>query len=155
MKNHLPLRVVTVAFNPGPDLASMAASLENATSDPYELVIVDNGSDPTVVDDVARRFSARVIRPGENLGYGRAANLGLASAHPWPAYAVREYPRVGFILINNNHYNFIFPTKETLDFSQGADVIVLACSGDDFLEARVISFGDRTYQSAPLSQTCN
>ncbi len=78
MKNHLPLRIVTVAFNPGPDLASMAASLENATSSPYELVIVDNGSDPTIVDDVARRFGAQVIRTGENLGYGRAANLGLA-----------------------------------------------------------------------------
>ena len=80
MKNHPPLRVVTVAFNPGPDLASMAASLENATSSPYELVIVDNGSDPTIVDDVARRFGAQVIRTGENLGYGRAANLGLAHA---------------------------------------------------------------------------
>ncbi len=69
-----------MAFNPGPELASMAASLENATSNPYELVIVDNGSDPIIVDDVARRFGAQVIRTGENLGYGRAANLGLAQA---------------------------------------------------------------------------
>ena len=98
----------------------------------------------------AALIEGRLLYPRQ---FGR--NLGLASAHPWPAYAIREYPRVGFILINNNQYNFIFPTKETLDFSQGADVIVLACPQGDFLEARVISFGDRTFQSAPLSQTCN
>ena len=43
---------------------------------PYEFVVVDNGHDPHVVDDVAAMSGAQVLRPGKNLGYGAAANLG-------------------------------------------------------------------------------
>jgi hypothetical protein len=83
-------------------------------------------------------------------------NEGLASAHPWPAYAIRDYSRIGFILINNNHNDLIFITKETLDFPQGADAIVLACASGDYLNVRVIDFGkNKAFQSAPLSQPCN
>ncbi len=79
---------------------------------------------------------------------------GMSSAHPWAAYAAREYPRIGFILLNANRYDAIFPTKELLDFPQGADVMLLACQKEDYLEIRVISFDDKTFQSAPLSQSC-
>jgi len=48
----------------------------------------------------------------------------------------------------------IFPTKELLDFPQGADAIVLACQSDGYLDVRVIDFGDKTFQSAPLLQPC-
>lgn len=70
------IRVVTVAFNPGPELGRMVDSLRGATFAPYELVIVDNGSDPTIVDAVAHSSGAQVLRTGANLGYGGAANLG-------------------------------------------------------------------------------
>ena len=102
MKNHPPLRVVTVAFNPGPDLASMAASLENATSSPYELVIVDNGSDPTIVDDVARRFGA-----GEHTGAVRAGIDGL-----WLALGLVI---VGIVLVIGKAFG------KNLSFSEGHD----------------------------------
>jgi hypothetical protein len=82
-------------------------------------------------------------------------NEGLASAHPWPAYAIRDYARIGFILLNKNHYNLIFVTREILDFPQGADAIILACVSDDILKARVIDFGNQTFQSAPLTQPCD
>jgi hypothetical protein len=50
----------------------------------------------------------------------------------------------------------IFITKETLDFPQGADAIVLACASGDYLNVRVIDFGkNKAFQSAPLSQPCN
>ena len=79
-----PVRVVTIAFNPGPELDTFAATLSGATTRPVELVIVDNGTDPVRVDDVAERYAARlgarVERPGRNLGYGAAANLGAAQA---------------------------------------------------------------------------
>lgn len=80
MENGQPLRIVTVAFNPGEELANMAASLAGATVAAHELVIVDNGTEHAVVDAVARDVGATVLRSGKNVGYGSAANIGLAGA---------------------------------------------------------------------------
>ncbi|MDP1714361.1 MAG: glycosyltransferase family 39 protein, partial [Anaerolineales bacterium] len=82
-------------------------------------------------------------------------NEGLASANPWPAYAERDFARIGFILINDNSHNLIFATRTLLDFPQGADAVLLACEIDGYLDVRVINFGDKSFQSAPLSQLCN
>jgi len=80
---------------------------------------------------------------------------GLSSANPWPAYAVQDFPRIGFILINKSNQNLIYPTKELLDFPQGADSIVLACAGDnDLLYVRVIAFDNATHQNTPLTEPC-
>ena len=81
-------------------------------------------------------------------------NEGLSSANPWPAYAVKDYARIGFILINDHPYNLIFATRDVLDFPQGADAIVLACQSGDILDVRVIDFGNKNFQSVPLSQPC-
>ncbi|MBE0669095.1 MAG: hypothetical protein IH588_00775, partial [Anaerolineales bacterium] len=82
-------------------------------------------------------------------------NEGLSSANPWIAYAERDFARIGFVLINDSSFsNLIFPTREVLNFPQGADAIVLACKTDDYLNVRVVDFGVTTYQSAALSQPC-
>jgi N-acetylglucosaminyl-diphospho-decaprenol L-rhamnosyltransferase len=82
------VRVVAVAFNPGDELEEFASSLSAASGAPVNLVIVDNGKDPSVVDDVASRHNAEVIRTGKNLGYGRAANLGAREgSEPWVVVA--------------------------------------------------------------------
>ncbi|MPV37602.1 glycosyltransferase family 2 protein [Georgenia subflava] len=82
------VRVVTVAFNPGYELEHFAQSLETATTADVTLVVVDNGTDRAVVDDVAGRHGAEVVRPGKNLGYGAAANLGAtAGDEPWVVVA--------------------------------------------------------------------
>ncbi|WP_239519523.1 glycosyltransferase family 2 protein [Arcanobacterium phocisimile] len=94
------IHVVTIAYNPGPELEAMVSSLRVAcrlhgASDPsvnITLTIVDNGSQAervdAIVDQYAQEFSARVIRPGRNLGYGRAANRGLHDAtEPWVCVA--------------------------------------------------------------------
>ena len=127
------------------------------TSTPEELVtkLVSIGYDqneietflqePKAVLAEGRLLFPRMYRKGE----------GLFSANPWPAYAVQEFPRIGFILINESHQNLIYPTKELLDFPQGADSIVLACAGDnDLLYVRVIAFDDATYQNTPLTEPC-
>jgi N-acetylglucosaminyl-diphospho-decaprenol L-rhamnosyltransferase len=78
------IHVVTVAYNPGEELAQFAATLATATSAPYRLTVVDNGDDPRVVDDVAAGCGAEVVRPGANLGYGTGANLGArGGTEPW------------------------------------------------------------------------
>ncbi len=82
-------------------------------------------------------------------------NEGLASAHPWPAYAIRDYARIGFVLLNDGNHELIYITKDSLDFPHGADAIVLACEGDGILEVRVIDFGNQKFQNAPLSQPCD
>ncbi|MCE7861246.1 MAG: hypothetical protein DYG86_15865 [Chloroflexi bacterium CFX2] len=79
---------------------------------------------------------------------------GLSSANPWPAYEAKDFPRIGFLLINSGHQNLIFPTREMLDFKQGADATVLACSGNDLLTVRVIAFDASSFQSAPLTDPC-
>ncbi len=48
-------------------------------------------------------------------------NEGMSSAHPWPEYEVRDFSRIGFILLNNQRNDLIFPTKDLLDFPHGAD----------------------------------
>lgn len=89
MDTSTPLRIITVAYNSGDELRAFADSLVAATSHPYELVICDNGQDSTVVDAVAQQYGAQVIRSGENLGYGRAINVG-----------VRGYRGDWFVLAN-------------------------------------------------------
>ncbi len=81
-------------------------------------------------------------------------NQGMVSSNPWAAYAVREYARIGFILLNDRQTNAIFVTRNLLDFPQGADTIMLGCQRDGYIEARVIDFGDQTFQSSPLTDLC-
>ena len=79
-----PIRVICVTYNPGPELDNFAASLSTATTQPVELVLVDNGSTDTRPEKVAADHGGRVLRTGSNLGYGRAANAGAAGAdQPW------------------------------------------------------------------------
>ena len=73
------LRIVTVAFNQGPELAALAASLTHAVSVPWEFVVVDNGG-PTDVVTQLEKDGVTIIRTGVNLGYGAAANFGLKDA---------------------------------------------------------------------------
>ena len=105
--------------------------------------------------------NAFLSQPGAVLAEGRMLyprlyrrNEGMSSAHPWAAYAVRDYSRIGFILLNNHRSEMIFVTKDVLDFPQGADAIVLACQGDGYFDVRVIDFGSHSYQNAPLSNPC-
>ena len=55
-----PVRVVCVTYHPQlSELTDFATSLRRATSAPVELVIVDNGTDQAVAEQVARETGAR------------------------------------------------------------------------------------------------
>ena len=73
------LRVVVVTYSPGPALEEFVSSLRRATVRPLDVVLADNGS----VDGEPERVAAasgdvRLLRTGGNIGYGAAANAGLA-----------------------------------------------------------------------------
>jgi N-acetylglucosaminyl-diphospho-decaprenol L-rhamnosyltransferase len=70
---------VVVNYNAGEALRACLASI--LAEDPRpELVVVDNASTDGSVEAALRAFPAvRVVRSGGNLGYARAANLGIAA----------------------------------------------------------------------------
>lgn len=84
---------VVISYNSGDHLLACVESLRADVSDgPGEIVVVDNGStdgSPEAVEiavsgavpgsGVMPESSVVVLRPGSNLGYARAANLGIAA----------------------------------------------------------------------------
>jgi N-acetylglucosaminyl-diphospho-decaprenol L-rhamnosyltransferase len=73
--------VVVVTFSPGASLHAFLTSLDAATTRPYEVIMVDNGSIDGAPEAAANEFTGlRLIHTGGNLGYGRAANLGIAAS---------------------------------------------------------------------------
>ena len=80
-----------------------------------------------------------------------SANAGLTSATPWPSYAPRNYPRLGFKLLNRDVRDVVFPNKGVpIENVHGWDVIVLGCQRDNYIEARLLVF-----QGANLSYLSN
>ncbi len=78
------VRVVCVTYHPGPELTEFIGSLAAATTAEVELVLVENGADDSDARAAAAPVGGTVLTTGENLGYGRAANLGAQGAtQPW------------------------------------------------------------------------
>ena len=74
-----PLRVVAVTYSPGESLDAFIESLATATTRPVEVVLADNGSTDGAPEAAAARHPhVRLLRTGGNIGYGAAANAGLA-----------------------------------------------------------------------------
>lgn len=67
---------------------------------------------------------------------------GISSSHPWPSYAVRDFPRQGFLLLNGSLTDVVYPTPYLLDLPQGADAIILGCERGDYVEARLVALAD-------------
>lgn len=72
---------VVVNYEAGPLLAACVRSvLADASAGVPEVVVVDNGSRDGSVAQLAAEFpDVPVLEPGANLGYARAANLGIAA----------------------------------------------------------------------------
>jgi N-acetylglucosaminyl-diphospho-decaprenol L-rhamnosyltransferase len=70
--------VVAVTYCPGRTLEAFLDTLDKATTRPYEVVLADNGSTDGAPQRAAGRPGVRLVPTGGNLGYGRAANAGVA-----------------------------------------------------------------------------
>jgi N-acetylglucosaminyl-diphospho-decaprenol L-rhamnosyltransferase len=73
------LAVVTVTYSPGETLERFLDTLTEATEREARVVLADNGSTDGVPEKVAaERPNVQLLVTGENLGYGAAANRGVA-----------------------------------------------------------------------------
>ncbi|MCW2540734.1 MAG: glycosyltransferase family 2 protein [Frankiales bacterium] len=72
------IAVVVVTYSSGTTLDSFLDSLPQATKRPVDVVVADNGSTDGAPERAADRPGVRLLPTGSNLGYGRAANLGVA-----------------------------------------------------------------------------
>lgn len=71
------IRIVSVAFNPGDEIADMLDSLDGAFAGSglsREVVVVNNGGSVPILGEIGGR--ATIINAGSNLGYGAGNNLG-------------------------------------------------------------------------------
>ena len=73
------LAVVTVTYSPGASLDAFLDSLATATTHDHQVILADNGSTDGAPERAAERSGVTLLRTGGNLGYGRAANLGVAA----------------------------------------------------------------------------
>ncbi|RKT57488.1 glycosyltransferase family 2 protein [Saccharothrix australiensis] len=74
------LAVVTVTYSPGETLAGFLDTLAGATTRPVTVVLADNGSTDGVPERAAEAHEHVTFLPtGGNLGYGAAANRGVAA----------------------------------------------------------------------------
>ncbi|MSO37984.1 MAG: glycosyltransferase family 2 protein [Acidimicrobiia bacterium] len=71
---------VVVNYEAGHMLLACVHALVGSELGPVEIVVVDNGSEDGSVAMLERDYPGiAIVRPGANLGYGRAANLGIAA----------------------------------------------------------------------------
>ncbi len=75
-----PVRVVVVTYFPGDFLDEFLASLPAASSGPVAVTMVDNGSTDGSLERARDHPRVEVLSTGSNVGYGTAANLGVAAA---------------------------------------------------------------------------
>ncbi len=73
------LAVVIVTYSPGETLERCLDTLEKATTRPYTVVLADNGSVDGAPEKAEARQNVTLLHTGGNLGYGTAANRGVAT----------------------------------------------------------------------------
>lgn len=84
--------------------------------------------------------------------------MGLSSTNPSPAYAIRDYARMGFYVLNQTSTAVVFPVdKVPGPVPHAADVIVMGCRRDTYVEAGLIAFPalDFYYLSPSFRYSCS
>lgn len=90
------LAVVIVTYSPGETLERCLDTLEKATTRPYTVVLADNGSVDGAPEKAAARANVTLLHTGGNLGYGTAANRGVATLGPEYGWIVVANPDLEF-----------------------------------------------------------
>jgi hypothetical protein len=97
-------------------------------------------------------LTGRVLYPRY---FGR--NDGLPSTNPSPAYAPRDYPRIGFyFLVPGNMQLAILPIKGARTFPHATDAVLYGCQREKYIEVKLMVFIDAglIYTSGSLTDSC-
>jgi len=74
------LSVIVCTYNGAAEIGScLDALLSQDTSDPFEILVVDDGSTDGTAE-LVERYPVRLVRHGDNRGLGAARNTGIAAA---------------------------------------------------------------------------
>ena len=109
---------------------------------------------PAEQEAVARLLdrSDRVVLNGRAV-YPRyfVKNEGLASGHPWIAYRIRDFGRLGFVLLNKENHDIILPLEEEPGFiGNAADVYVIGADDEQgFFRADAVIIPQNELNGAP------
>lgn len=83
---------------------------------------------------------------------------GLASTNPTPAYAPRDFPRMGFLFLlqAGDIEQVILPMKGVQPFPNAREALILGCVRDTYIEARFILIPDtgETFSNMTLAEAC-
>jgi N-acetylglucosaminyl-diphospho-decaprenol L-rhamnosyltransferase len=90
------LAVVTVTYSPGETLDAFLDSVPKATTRPVRVILADNGSVDGAPERGAEREGVDLLRIGENVGYGTAANRGVAELGDEVGWVVVANPDLVF-----------------------------------------------------------
>lgn len=88
------LAVVSVTYSPGETLERFLDTLGKATARPVRVILADNGSTDGAPEAAAEREHVTLVRTGGNLGYGTAANRGVAELGPEYGWVVVVNPDI-------------------------------------------------------------
>lgn len=86
--------VVVVTYSPAETLDRFLDTLGHATTRPVEIVVADNGSTDGSPQRAATRRNVALIRTGSNVGYGAAANRGVAALSDAVGWVIIANPDV-------------------------------------------------------------
>ena len=78
-------------------------------------------------------------------------NHGLASGHPWIAYRIRDFARLGFVLLNEENHDVILPMEKVPAFiPNAADVYVIGTDDEQgFFRADAVIIPSNGQDAAP------
>jgi len=164
-RNLTPMPVLFVLFaliGAIPWVAEKIPSPRYANRPPSSLIerVVSMPGAPTLTD-----LQVFLSRPESFMEIGQVLypryfprNKGLESSNPWPVYEPRDFPRLGFLLMNEKFDFAIFPSKGIPEpFPHAADAIVVGCRREEYVDVRMIAFPDldAILTSTPLTVPCS
>ena len=133
---------------------------------PQQLFIHSTADNIEALNSITKDFPAKqeilnnlLAAPGREVLNGRIIYprffwkyQGLASGHPWIAYKIRDFSRLGFVLLNEENHNVILPYDEEPSFiPNAADVYVIGYNpeGEDYFRADAVIIPDTAPNAAP------
>jgi hypothetical protein len=130
---HYPPNAMRVALD------SLNSQARTQGIDPDELQSFLGGKDSVAL--VGRAMYPRFYRANDGIPHGG-----------WPSYFPQDYPRLGFVLVNTETDPVILPLEGPPDrFPNAADVLVLGCKRESYVEARLVALLSDPKTTIPAS----